>query len=439
LLLCAAALPVQAQRATPLLPSDSWLRLVERRLVLLRVSDVALAARAAPLAYGELRDSSWMRARMWARLRGGVSARSGVARAGQLTPAGASFSYTGPRELDDRGTPVLLGDAAGVLGDHFAGGIEAALNDEGASVRAAYGLVRWRALQAWAGRRAFGFNDGSSSSIVLNDNTPFTGGGIALRDGVGLPILRRVYVDGMVARLPRNGPIEHPWFIASRVTVAPHPGVAIGLNRAAIFGGNDELSITPWRVFLMLIGRPDYPGKDSDFENQVASVDVLWRARVADVPVVFHGEWGADDTGFSFWHVPGVRAGFELPSVGVGVEGVYFGKQAYGYPPWYRHGALADGWTERGRLLGHPLGGDGAEGALSYQRGGQRFVGQARVYARQRGDDNLFAPARAGNSVGGSVGFLIARRGFQVEANAEGERGNGWRAATMRVTVGVSF
>jgi hypothetical protein len=260
-----------------------------------------------------------------------------------------------------------------------------------------------------------------------------------VRDGIGLPILRRVYVDGMVARLPRNGPVEHPWFLASRVTLSPHPDIAIGLNRAAIFGGEDELSITPWRVLLMLLGRPDYPGKDSDFENQVASVDVLWRLRVADLPLAVHGEWGTDDTGFSFWHVPGVRAGFELPSAGLGVEGVYFGGQAYGYPPWYRHGALSEGWTERGRLLGHPLGGHGKEAALMYQQVGQRLIGQARVYARQRGEDNLFAPTRAGNSVGGSVGLLFAHGGFQVEANAEGERGDGWRAATMRMTLGKVF
>jgi hypothetical protein len=422
-----------------LLPTDSWLRASERRLVLLGAGDVALTARASPLAYGELHDTSWAQARAWARLRAGADARSGVVRAGQLQPAGESFSYTGPRELSDRGRALLIGDAAAVQGNHLAAGLEATVNNEGASVRAAYVLARWRALQAWAGRRPFGFNDGVSSSIVLNDNTPFTGAGFALRDGVRLPILRRVYVDGMVARLPRSGPVEHPWFLASRVTVAPHPDVAIGLNRAAIFGGEDELSITPWRVFLMLIGRPDYPGKDSDFENQVASIDVLWRARVADVPVVFHGEWGTDDTGFSFWHVPGVRAGFELPSAGVGVEGVYFGGQAYGYPPWYRHGALSDGWTERGRLLGHPLGGEGAEGALTYQHMGERVVGLARVYARQRGEDNLFAPARAGNSVGGSVGLLFSRGGFQVEANAGGERGSGWTAATMRVLVGVAF
>src|SRR6185503_3358016 len=150
------------------------------------------------------------------------------------------------------------------------------------------------------------------SSIVLNDNTPFTGGGFALRDGVRVPILRRIHVDGMIARLPRNGPVEHPWFLASRVTVAPHPDVAIGFNRAAIFGGTDELSITPWRVFLMLIGRPDYPGKDSDFENQVASVDLLWRTHVSDVPLAIHGEWGTDDTGFAFWHVPGLSGGVEL-------------------------------------------------------------------------------------------------------------------------------
>jgi hypothetical protein len=358
---------------------------------------------------------------------------------------GEEFFYPGPRVLADRATPVLLIDGGATVGQTFAAGADIAVNDEGASLRAAYALARWRVLQVWAGRRAYGLSSGPGSSLVLNEHTPFTGVGFALPAGVRLPLLRRVYFDGLVARLPHNGPVQHPYFLASRLTIAPHRDLAIGLNRAAIFGGEDELSITPWRVLLMLLGRPDYPDKDSDFENQVASVDLLWRTRIGPTPVALHGEWAADDAGFAFWHVPGLSAGVEvlqLPgvrNVAVGIEGVYFGRRVRTYPPWYRHAALADGWSERGRLLGHPLGGDGSEGALLVRYVSATVTAQARGYARQRGVDNLFAPARAGNSIGGeaTVSALVGR--LQLAGSAEGEGGNGWSAARLRLTAGLEF
>ena len=359
--------------------------------------------------------------------------------------SGSTIVYPGPRILMDRTSPVLRIDGSAALNEHFAAGIDGALNDQGASLRSAYGLARWRALEVWAGRRGYGLGSGFGSSLVLNDNTPFTGAGLSVPEGVRVPLLRRVYLNGMIARLPDNGPVDHPWFLASRVTVSPHRDVAIGFTRAAIFGGQDSLSITPWRVFLMLIGRPDYPGKDSDFENQVAAVDLLWRTQIADLPLAIHGEWGTDDTGFAFWHVPGLSAGVELLRVpgaahlSLGVEGVYFGGPDHTYPPWYKHAALADGWSVRGKLLGHSLGGEGKEGALQMQYAVPRVVAQLRGFARERGEENLFAPTRAGRSVGGEVTTVLRVRRLQLSVNAEGERGSGWKSGSLRGSVGLNF
>ena len=132
--------------------------------------------------------------------------------------------------------------------------------------------LRYSGWQAWAGRRPFTLGSGPGNDLVLNGAT-LDGGGISARNGVRVPLLGAVFPELTVARMSRSGNVQHPWFHAARLTIAPSPALAIGLSRAAIFGGKNNIGVTPWRVLLMLMGRPDIRGKDSDFENQVAALD----------------------------------------------------------------------------------------------------------------------------------------------------------------------
>ena len=425
--------PARGQGATPYFPADSWYRPVFRRLVLLDSNSVADAARAWPVTHGA--TTSYINGRA------GFDSRNNTLRAGTMQPLGTGYSYPGPRTQPDHQTALLLVRAGSSLGPHFAAGVEAALNQAGGSLRAAYGSARWRAVEAWAGRRHLGFSTGPASGIVLNERTPFTGVGLILPDGVAVPVVQRIYLDLAVARLRRSGTVEHPYFHASRITLAPHADLAIGLNRAVIFGGDDHIAITPARIALMLLGFPDVRGKDSDFENQVASIDVLWRVRRGATPVVVYAEYGADDSGFAFARVPAVLAGVEvlrlpsLPDWGVGLEAVHFARRCCTYPPWYRHGALADGWTDRGRLLGHPLGGDGSEAALTGSYTHNLRV-SSRVFVRRRGIDNLFSPDRQGWSSGAAFSLGLPVKSVTVELHGEAEFGANWSAGTARLTIG---
>jgi hypothetical protein len=247
--------------------------------------------------------------------------------------------------------------------------------------------------------------------------------------------------------MQRNGAVRHPWFQSTRITIAPHPDVAIGLNRAAIFGGEGDNSITPARIALMFLGFPDVPGKDSDFENQVASIDLLARGRIGALPLVLHAEYGADDSGFAFLHVPAIIAGVEIASlprfdrIGAGVEAIFFAESCCSYPAWYRHGALGDGWSDRGRLLGHPLGGAGRELALTVnwlRAGAEPLIG-LRAFGRDRSHENLFAPDRTGASVGAQLILVAHLRRYRLELKADGEAGHGWQSSGMRVLGAYRF
>jgi hypothetical protein len=115
--------------------------------------------------------------------------------------------------------------------------------------------------------------------------------------------------------------------------------------------------------------------------------------------------------------------------LGVGVEHTRISASCCGNPPWYHHFELADGWATEGRLLGHPLGGQGREWRLTLTGAGAGgAVLHAAMVHRTRGPENLFAPDRQGRAMLYEVA-ADARPGSRISAELRlaAERGAGWR------------
>jgi hypothetical protein len=467
----AAAARLPAQRAaSAFLPANHWGRSAVVRLVALQALPADAAAGAWPASYRELEawltsaeqtalnQSDTLAAAIAAgfmerlqlefdlvhertfRARAGVGylAESGVLRAGSMQRVeGVGWRYPGPRSLESERTWLI--DAQGSVQMHpsFIVSAEASHQDQ-ADVWAAYVAAKYRAIDAWVGRRSMSVGSAAQNGIVLNA-AQLDGGGFSLRDGVRAGFLGRLRLDAALARTQRSGAVRHPYFHAARISLTPARSLTVGFNRALLFGGEGNQSITAKRVVLALIGFTDTEAKDSDFENQVASIDALWRV---GRDVLMYGEFGADDSGFAFLHVPGVIVGAQLGRVPrfeelqIGAELVHFQKSCCSYPPWYQHGALGDGWTDRGRLWGHPLGGNGTEAALMWRVDSPRHVAmvEGRVFVRQRGEENLFSPTREGRSYGVSVNVGVAVRRIVLSLRAAGEQGNrDWRAGQIQV------
>ncbi|HET9984426.1 MAG TPA: capsule assembly Wzi family protein [Longimicrobiales bacterium] len=318
---------------------------------------------------------------------------------------------------------------------------EAALDE--AYVAAGAGRVR-----GWAGRRRVGYGAGADRSVVLGGAVALDGAGVFTATPFRLPSVLRlvgpVRVEAAAARLHRAGGVAVPWFVALRVAVRPHPRLALAASRAAAFGGRGNAPIGWHEVPVLLIGHAG--GAHGETENQVASVAARWRPPAGALPLVLYGEWGFDDVGNSYFHVPGVVAGLQLatvpgvPALGVGVERASFAGHCCGNPPWYRHSALP--WMDRRIPLGHPLGGQGDEW-LAYARADladARLRLDARAFRRHRGPENLFAPARQGRSLGGAL--EVALRPYAgLEAFAAGavEDGVGWRETSLEAGVRVRY
>lgn len=331
-----------------------------------------------------------------------------------------------------------------------------------ADVRVRPGRLRGEELYAfaplggtwvWAGRRHLAYGPPTARGLVLSGAVPFDGMGVEVIEGFRLPrVLDRlgpVRASTLLARMQRSGEVERPWFWAARVSLQPHDDLVIGLNRASIFGGEGNEPVTFRNVGLMLLGFTETDSKSSDFENQVASVDALWRTRLAGVPLVVYGEWGFSDVGGAWFRVPGIVGGLELPAfpglqaLAIGVEHASFSGHGGGHPPWYRHGPLGEGWTDRGRLLGHPLGGHGTEWSahLSLDPPTRDLLVASRIFQRHRGGENLLARNGAESTLGAELGLSAhGPRRLVLQAQLEWEEGrSGWRAWSARMSAGMGF
>lgn len=351
--------------------------------------------------------------------------------------SGANWSGPTPLPtLEDEGFALTLGlelrpALAGVLVPSWTG--------QEWQFREAYGVVGWRSLGFWAGRRAPGFRPGVGGGIVLDGAVTIDGGGLFFADPVVLPGFLRhlgpVRFDLFLARLESNGRFEHPWFWGARGTVEPHPRLSLGVSRAAMFGGEGNTEVSLRDVLYVLVGK--HAGEGSELDNQIVSVDVSYRPPVGALPLVAYIEWGFEDSAGAWYEAPGIVAGAEIAAV-PGLPQVAFGVEYTAFVPWdrnsgiwYQHGGFRDGWTHAGVPLGHPLGGHGSEW-LAHARAdalNARLHIAARAYARERDEGNLFAPDREGRSTGGSVSarFRIVR-GVEVLTHGEIEEGrSGWR------------
>lgn len=366
--------------------------------------------------------------------------------------------YTGPVPVPARASA----SAAAEVEATSSGGVgirgDLRFRPGGLRAREAYGFLRTTSTALWLGRRHLALGPPTGRGLVLSGQVPFDGGGVHLVEGVRFPGFLRhlgpVRGSTALARLERSGQMQQPWFWAARLSVAPRHDLVVGLNRAAIFGGEGNEPVNFRNVGLMLLGFTSTRSKSSDFENQVASADVMWQTRVRSLPLLIHGEWGFSDVGGAWFRVPGIVMGLQVPAVGrlpqlaLGTEYASFSRSGGGHPPWYRHGPLGEGWTDRGRILGHPLGGHGREWSASLQVDPLSLPasGTLRVFHRRRGEENLLARDGPETSTGAVVRMRIhGPNRFLLHADAGWESGRpdrggeGWRAWTLRVSAGLGF
>ena len=369
--------------------------------------------------------------------RGGMGAGSGYRNGGD---------WTGPTPIPASDDVLSAFELRAYAGRYAAGRVAARAWRDSAGLGDAYVLLAAGKVGAWFGRRAAGFGPVAGRGVVLSGAHAFTSGGLALLEGVTLPgplrHLGPVRVETFLSSVHENGAVAEPWFWAGRLSIQPHRRLVLGVNRAAMFGGDGNPPLSLRDLLYVMIGK--HAGEGSEVDNQIAAVDVWYRVPVHFAPIAVYAEWGFEDSAGAWKDVPGIVAGAEvasvpgLPGLSLGIERASFAPYCCGNPIWYRHWRFLDGWADDGRPLGHPLGGHGTEWRLSagLDPWGARLRLRLEAFTRDRGEENLFAPDRAGESRGGVLHALFrAGPRIELELRALHERGEAdWRESRLEAT-----
>lgn len=365
-----------------------------------------------------------------------------LAGASEPTDVQDVYHYPGPRRSSRTSPAVRVRKALSWNG--LAAAADVATDGHEIRVRSLGGGISRGPLLVYGGALPARTGPDCGGGLVLGGaGGPVWGVELLQNRPVRLPVIGRVQLALQIGALREAGPGNRwPFFHAMRVEVRPGEDVVFGLNRAVIFGGSrSPVAVTPRTVGLMLVGVTDTRGKDSDFENQVASLDVRWRTRAADRPLLLAAEYGVDDSGYAFARVPGVRVQGEIAwspfgAGWTGVSLVAIAPPTGTYPAWYRHGALAWGWTDRGTPLGSPLGGDGWGALATWRR--ESAAGGLALGAGPfvRGGENLFAPDLEGTGLAATIGLDHAFGPWEVEVQGRLERAGAfagqWTSSLVR-------
>ncbi|HEX6588882.1 MAG TPA: capsule assembly Wzi family protein [Longimicrobiales bacterium] len=307
----------------------------------------------------------------------------------------------------------------------------------------ATGAVRWGNVAIWGGRRRIGFGPGRAGAVVLND-VQLDGAGIQTVSPFRLPGLLRwigpIELDFGLAQEDLQRSFEDAWFFTGRGSIAPHPRLGLGVTRGVFFGGEGNTDLDWFALFSVLIGK--HAGDGTELDNHLVAVDVSFRAPTERwLPATFYAEWGFEDSAGAWMNVPGIVAGVtapaipRLPELALTLEYATFSRSCCANPRWYRHVHFQDGWTQDATPLGHPLGGHGSQwsGVADASLFDARMNARVEVFARRRGDENLYDPVRTGDSRGVTASLEAGTGAWRTLVAASHEGGDGWHETQLSV------
>lgn len=192
--------------------------------------------------------------------------------------------------------------------------------------------------------------------------------------------------DFFVSRLEEDRELPHPLFWGMRVGFKPIPSWEIGIARTAMLGGGDRpLTLKTFAKSFTSLGE----NTDSEAGNQIGGFDTNFKGHLWLQPFNIYAElYGEDEAGLlpsryaylTGLHLPDIAG---LPGNSLRIEYA----NSTGWPHkiqglWYTHHIYTDGYTYKGRIIGHGMGSDAddflikwekyfsadAKGSLSYER-----------------------------------------------------------------------
>jgi len=164
-------------------------------------------------------------------------------------------------------------------------------------------------------------------------------------------------------------PVPDVRILEARVNFKPRPWLEIGLTRTAQFCGGDRPC--DWDTFAdMLFGRDNVEAGDDPLQepgNQMAGYDMRIRSPWKRLPMAFYTQWVGEDEaggfpskflgqfGLEYWGSSPL-GGYRIRAEYADTTCVFNGDPEFNCA--YRHGIYPQGYTYRGRIIGHSLDND---------------------------------------------------------------------------------
>ncbi|MBE7414517.1 MAG: hypothetical protein HS130_04485 [Deltaproteobacteria bacterium] len=175
-----------------------------------------------------------------------------------------------------------------------------------------------------------------------------------------------------LARLEKERDYPNAKLLGMRLDMKPAPSFQVGISRVFMFGGNGRQPLSGGDWLDILTAKDSAEHSDSPVNgNQLVSIDasfVYVNEGNPSIPfsgVKLYGELGAEDssgkrtpTGRAVMYGMLLDGPFWAEGLDMRVEYANTGlSERYG-PLWYKHGVYTSGYTHRGRVIGHHMGGD---------------------------------------------------------------------------------
>lgn len=237
-----------------------------------------------------------------------------------------------------------------------------------------YGKLTFANIELEGGRDSLWWGPGYHGSLLLSNHAlPLDLIKLSSATPFHLPWIFRYLgsfdLSFFLSRLEENRDSPHAKLTGMRIQWSPFSFLELGASRVILFDGEGKPSYDfsdYWDVFTA--SKENEPGKLNN--DQIASIDGTLRLRDLGryLPLanslVLYGEYGGEDVtnesggGIPFPYKPGWMAGilfqdlFTIPGLDIRAEYAQTDKV------WYRHKVFTSGYTYKGVMLGHHMGGD---------------------------------------------------------------------------------
>lgn len=229
--------------------------------------------------------------------------------------------------------------------------------------RAALGLGP---IEVSFGRQALWWGQGRHGSLLLTNNAqPLDMLRITNPTPGILPwffkYLGPCRFDLFWSRLEEDRTVPEPYLAGLRLTAKPFSFLELGASRTVIFGGEGQPGIDLGE-FVFILGGENVIG-EGDTSNQLAAVDArlklpfLWGAEL-------YYELGGEDEAGGFLAKKSQLYGLYLPRIeptGRTSLRLEYADVNDSHSVWYRHGLYSSGYTYKGKILGHHVGGEATD------------------------------------------------------------------------------